>query len=85
MTCVMMGKYYIQIGVNVKNGIFQLTSASIGICVRNKYPADGSNIRPMYILQMCGVASNCLQEGASYPGGRHAPGYPMSVMHMGIH
>ena len=28
MTCIMMGKYYINTGVNVKNGIFQLTSAS---------------------------------------------------------
>ena len=26
---------------------------------------------------MCGVASNCLQEGDRLtPGGRHAPGYP---------
>ena len=28
MTCIMMGKYYIRTGVNVKNGIFQLPSAS---------------------------------------------------------
>ena len=28
MTCIIMGKYYIKTGVNVKNGIFQLLSAS---------------------------------------------------------
>ena len=28
MTCIMMGKYYIKTDVNVKNGIFQFTSAS---------------------------------------------------------
>ena len=28
MTCIMMGKYYIKTVVNVKNGIFQFTSAS---------------------------------------------------------
>ena len=27
MTCIMMGGNYIKTGVNVKNGIFQLTSA----------------------------------------------------------
>ena len=26
MTCMMMGKYYIKTGINVKNGIFQITS-----------------------------------------------------------
>ena len=33
----------------------------LGVLLSNKYPADGSNI--LYILEMCGVASNCLQEG----------------------
>ena len=28
MTCIIVGKYYIKTGVNVKNGIFQVTSAS---------------------------------------------------------
>ena len=28
MACIMMVKYYIKTGVNVKNGIFQVTSAS---------------------------------------------------------
>ena len=29
---------------------------------------------------MCGVASNCLQEGDRLtPGGRHAPGYPVEI------
>ena len=28
MPCVIMGKYYIKAGVNVKNAIFQLPSAS---------------------------------------------------------
>ena len=42
------------------------------VCVRNNYPVDGSTI--LYILYMCGVASNCLQEGApSYPRGRIFP------------
>ena len=33
----------------------------LGVLRSKKYPADGSNI--LYILEMCGVASNCLQEG----------------------
>ena len=76
MPCITMGKHYIKTGVNVKNGIFQLPSAS-------RRAAFETSIRQMvapfciFCKFMCGVASNCLQErGPSYPRGPSCPRLP---------
>ena len=77
MTCIMMGKYYIKTGVNVKNGIFQLPSAS-------RRSAFETSIRQM-VAPFCMYSVNNMR-GWPYlqiiyrrgdrltPGGRHAPG-----------
>ena len=44
----MMRAYYIKTGVNIKNRLFQLPSASRRAALEKKYPADGSTI--LYIL-----------------------------------
>ena len=65
------------VGLDVKNGIFQFTSAS-------RRAAFETSIRqmvaPFGIFWKC-AGSNCLQEGDRLtPGGRHAPGYPIRLV-----
>ena len=49
---IVMGTYYIKSGVNVKNGIFQLASASLALCVRNTYLVDDSTLKGHCIDQV---------------------------------
>ena len=64
-----MRKFYIKTDVNVKNGIFQFTSAS-------RRAVFETSIQQM-VAPFC-IFCKC----AGYrltPGGRHAPGYPTIV------
>ena len=69
MTCIVMGKYYIKTGVNVKNGIFQLPSASRRAAFETStvYPADGGTI--LYSANVRGSFKLSTGQGTVLPPG----------------
>ena len=73
MTCIMMGKHYIKTGVNVKNGIFQLTSASrraaFETCIRQM-------VAPFHIFSKFNVRGSFKLSTGGWPSYSRGPSCP---------